>query len=864
MATYYVNASTGSNGNAGTSTGTAWKTLGYAFGQLAAGDTLNLMDDAVFDLSGKNAAITMSESGTDGNPITIQSYSGNTGYPIIDGGWRDDGTMPDYSRDSVSGEYGFLVEISGSYVNLDGIAFKGSPARCLGISYCANVNVTNCIAYENFSAGMMSYEADDILFEDCEVLYSVLRQLPRYQNKTTPDGLKIYNWPPPMYCAKSTRTTFRRCLVHDNGGEGIDIYASRECVAEYCVCWNNDRTQYYVDWAGRDSRISNCVAFETDAHKIRGGFGPYSGVGDNGLTIRDEKTGSGAQKNNIDGLTRGLEIYNNLVVNCGTGLSWSSLANLASSATRRSYIAHNTFVNNFIGLQMEGPVSKDGQSGVRWWDGCIFENNLFTGNERMSMHTTSGSGVTVRNNLWQSQPTQASFRSDGDIIDSTPNLVDPDVAITSTLPVVFDRITGEYEAGDSYTVVFDKANYYLMSSSPAISAAFRSSRINIDIRDADRDSSPDIGCHEYGGEVTPVLSAGFTLSADQVTPNTTVNITSTASMTAGTIDTWAYHYSLDDVEWTSIGTSEDETFTPTADGEYRIRQTVTDTETADTKYYYRTLVCTSYDEDEDGDAGTVPTAGNLLTNGDFSNGTTNWSKTGTVTMVEDNGRLKITNPSGAAYINQSGFEMVDGGDYIIAFDLELSGTSDGLNRTIDVQVIQDNTPFADVIERYSVTAINNGGVLSYSSIVSQSLGSTESDCRLRFKIPYIYPTGSSVPQYLYLDNVVVAANIEVTAAFSADDSTPSVGQTVDFTDSSTGATSWQWYVKRSTEDDDGYDLFSTAQNPSWTVPSEGVYTVKLVAAQGNVTDSTTSTLTTSDWTDWSERGMGIGLQEGTG
>ena len=40
MATYYLNNSTGSDGNAGTSAGAAWETWGYALGQLSTGDTL--------------------------------------------------------------------------------------------------------------------------------------------------------------------------------------------------------------------------------------------------------------------------------------------------------------------------------------------------------------------------------------------------------------------------------------------------------------------------------------------------------------------------------------------------------------------------------------------------------------------------------------------------------------------------------------------------------------------------------------------------------------------------------------------------------------------------------------------------------
>ena len=66
MATYYVSP-TGNDLSAGTSTGTAWRTLAHSVSELVAGDTLNLMDGVY---SGEKFLVN--KSGTSGNPITIQ------------------------------------------------------------------------------------------------------------------------------------------------------------------------------------------------------------------------------------------------------------------------------------------------------------------------------------------------------------------------------------------------------------------------------------------------------------------------------------------------------------------------------------------------------------------------------------------------------------------------------------------------------------------------------------------------------------------------------------------------------------------------------------------------------------------------
>jgi|GEM_PF-1628502 len=75
----------------------------------------------------------------------------------------------------------------------------------------------------------------------------------------------------------------------------------------------------------------------------------------------------------------------------------------------------------------------------------------------------------------------------------------------------------------------------------------------------------------------------------------------------------------------------------------------------------------------------------------------------------------------------------------------------------------------------------------------------------------------------------------VAAAFAADVTSGEAPLTVNFTDQSTGATSWEWDFNN-----DGA-LDADEQNPSYTYDSEGTYTVSLTVSDGTTIDTETKT-----------------------
>ncbi len=104
------------------------------------------------------------------------------------------------------------------------------------------------------------------------------------------------------------------------------------------------------------------------------------------------------------------------------------------------------------------------------------------------------------------------------------------------------------------------------------------------------------------------------------------------------------------------------------------------------------------------------------------------------------------------------------------------------------------------------------------------------------------PQGDAIRIYNYVRMVRTAnaeTSTEVSAAFTFSPSSPVVGQTVTFTDASTGEpTSWEW------DFDDGES--STLQDPTHVFSDAGSYTVSLAASDGETTDTVSRVVTVVD------------------
>lgn len=93
-------------------------------------------------------------------------------------------------------------------------------------------------------------------------------------------------------------------------------------------------------------------------------------------------------------------------------------------------------------------------------------------------------------------------------------------------------------------------------------------------------------------------------------------------------------------------------------------------------------------------------------------------------------------------------------------------------------------------------------------------------------------------QMLYIDDInIQGGNSAPVASFSVSNNTPCAGQTVNFTNSSVGATSYSWNIPG------GTPSTSTAANPSVVFNTAGNYTVTLTATNANGSQTSQQTVT---------------------
>ena len=416
MATKYVSKLGTDTGNTG-----PFLTIQYGVNQLESGDTL-IVEDGIY-----REKIVVSK-----NNVVIKSK--NLHGAEITGVWSDTGAMPDYDSALANGEYSQLVTLSPGYSNIvfDGFKVKNSSARGLLVS-SANTVVKNCYIYMCFNTGCIVWAtgANKVLnttIKNCEISYCAMRYWTRYQKRNTKDGTYIINWPPPLFCKGSSDVVLEHNIVHDNGGEGIGFHACTRTTVRGNISYNNAIYQCYVDWAGTDSVIANNIFY------THSGFHGNSGSKlPTGLAFHDEH--GGGENNQIDGHTRNLACYNNLIVNCESGISIFGKASL-----KDSIITNNTIVNCKSGMAV---YSFSGAAGWEWTNTQIINNVVLAASNTGPANLL---GLTFDNNA---------FSASASTLDG-PN----DVTITSAdLVAAYAPITPEH---------FSPNNYKLTASSSCI------------------------------------------------------------------------------------------------------------------------------------------------------------------------------------------------------------------------------------------------------------------------------------------------------------------------------------------------------------------------------------------------------------
>ena len=234
--TYYI-ATTGNNGNSGTSTGSPWATMTYAASSsspVAAGDT-------VYVKAGNygNENIVFQTSGTYSRPISFLGYQ------------TTPGDAPAICTDKADPYATLVTTDMPTYTG----SSRGSGAICMDMELVEHVFVKNfqMTAYSyGVIGGGATVKKDVHLYNICA--FSIGSTTASYSGL----GIRFGS----MSTKFANTCSFQKCLVSNACAEGFDIAGDYNYVKD-CEVWCNEdasnaRTDYYIIVTGSYNEINGC------------------------------------------------------------------------------------------------------------------------------------------------------------------------------------------------------------------------------------------------------------------------------------------------------------------------------------------------------------------------------------------------------------------------------------------------------------------------------------------------------------------------------------------------------------------------------------------------------------------------------
>ena len=334
-----------------------------------------------------------------------------------------------------------LIDIYGDYIYLSGLEVRNS-AR-MGVYVYGNYDtVDNLYVHHCKENGILINHGKYSIVENSRIWRNVL---------SNEYGVQGY-WSTGLSAARSgvQYATIRHNIVWENWGEGLSSYEADQVIMEDNVVHDNYSTNVYISDSTNILFQRNFVYTDPTSYVF-----PYSEHG--GIMLGDEK---------YTPPSANITIINNIAFgNQGNFWWWQGVQ---GGGMKNVLIGNNTFVNG-IGdpnLGRGGVIISQGtHQNVR------FENNLVQQDGALPVIATIDQpGVTYSHNLWSKQPWEAAS-GPGDIIG--------DPLLTHT--------------ADPFTPAW----YRLTGQSPAINGAFSLPNVIYDYFQNLRETSPDIGAHEF-------------------------------------------------------------------------------------------------------------------------------------------------------------------------------------------------------------------------------------------------------------------------------------------------------------------------------------------------------------------------------
>ncbi|CAH1192434.1 hypothetical protein PAECIP111891_00298 [Paenibacillus allorhizoplanae] len=394
--TYYV-SNTGNNSNPGTLSqpvATIQQAVNMA-GVAGPGSTV-IVRGGTYNIT---STISITTSGTSGNPITIKAYSGET--PVISG----QNTYPNHNLSLQT------VTYTGPTVTNDGVTYTNGQQFTLSwnplMSITANyITIDGLELTQSYGAGIYAGNSGATRYHDIIIRNSNIHEnrgeAVQLENVDyfTLDGNRVWenanfgrfsrlssemNWPLIVMIRGSAYGTIKNSTIYHNWGEGVGLwYNTHDVVLEDNVIYDNYALEVYVDKA-HDVIIQRNFIYNTgNAIYFRGGSPSM------GIAIADEP---------FQSFTAGYnrKIINNFLKGNSKNFAYWNTGLATGTRLDNDMIAGNTFIDSTsTNISITG-----GASHVN----TRIENNIFKSNTVSLQNVDQSAGLIFSNNCWSSAVT---------------------------------------------------------------------------------------------------------------------------------------------------------------------------------------------------------------------------------------------------------------------------------------------------------------------------------------------------------------------------------------------------------------------------------------------------------------------------
>jgi len=369
-----------------------WCTIGKAAGLLKAGDIVYIREGIYYE------TITIANSGTDGNRITLSAYEDEN--VVMDGSY---GNAP-------------VIYIKKNNIDINDIKIRNSKQHGISIEYSDNILIQGCTIDDSEYSAIRSLESTNIEIMDNTIsnssiandwgsgIRSIYDDYVSISSNSVTDtaayGIRIENSDNVIIEYNYTYDTIHSGIVFTGGSDTVRINDNEivlACNGSYSEClslknvhnfsvYNNEihtsgDTQYGGEGLSLVDESSNGLVYNNYIHDLEkvglyldGGIGP-----DNALSY--------------------IDVYNNRIDNCSEGIA---IGSEQGNAVQNIDIYRNTCSRNWYhGIIVSDWVNNGPRENINIYNNTIYDNGTKEGlyDCGIAVFTTNINNVNIFNNI---------------------------------------------------------------------------------------------------------------------------------------------------------------------------------------------------------------------------------------------------------------------------------------------------------------------------------------------------------------------------------------------------------------------------------------------------------------------------------